>query len=161
QRVPLALGAGAEQELAHGRAETHADGGHVAADELHDVVDGHAGCDRSAGRVDVEPDFLGRVLALEVQQLGDDEVGRLGSAVGGGGGGWGGGGGRGVVGGGACGGGSARGGEGQGAGRHGGQPRGRPLPPPARAGPPGVDFARGRGPPQEDDAEHAAEHDER
>ena len=42
----------------------------VGPDELHGVVDGHARGDRPAGRVDVEPDVLARVFALEVQQLG-------------------------------------------------------------------------------------------
>ena len=77
QGVALALGAGAQQELPHRRAQAHAHRGHVAADELHDVVDGHAGRDRAARRVDVQPDVLGRVLALQVEELGADHVGDL------------------------------------------------------------------------------------
>src|SRR5919106_976006 len=42
QGVPLALGAGAQQELAHGGAQAHAHGRHVGLDELHGVVDAHA-----------------------------------------------------------------------------------------------------------------------
>ena len=50
-------------------------GGHVAAEELHGVVDGEQGGHVAAGRVDVEADVLARVLGLEVQELGDDQVG--------------------------------------------------------------------------------------
>ncbi len=74
QRVPLAGSARGEQELAHRRAEAHADRGDIGADELHRVVDRHAGGDRTAGRVHVQPDVLLGVLALEVQQLRGDEV---------------------------------------------------------------------------------------
>ena len=45
------------------------------SDELHRVVDRHAGRDRAAGRVDVQPDVLVRVLTFEVEQLRGDEVG--------------------------------------------------------------------------------------
>ena len=75
KRLPVR--AGAEQELAHRGGEAHADGADVGADELHGVVDGHAGGDRATGRVDVEPDVLLGVLALEVEELGGDQVGDL------------------------------------------------------------------------------------
>ncbi len=75
QGVALAGGAGGEQELAHRGGETEAHRGDVAADELHRVVDRHAGGDRTTGAVDVEPDVLARVLALQVQQLRADLVG--------------------------------------------------------------------------------------
>ena len=75
QRVALAGGAGGEQELAHRGGHAHAHRGDVAADELHRVVDRHAGGDRPAGAVDVQPDVGRGVLALEVQQLGADLVG--------------------------------------------------------------------------------------
>ena len=44
-------------------------------DELHRVVDRQAGGDRAARRVDVEVDVLVRIVALQVQQLRDHEVG--------------------------------------------------------------------------------------
>ena len=75
QGVALPGGAGAEQELAHRGGEAHADGGDVGGRELHRVVDRHAGRDRAAGRVDVEPDVLLGVLPVEVEQLGGDLVG--------------------------------------------------------------------------------------
>ena len=50
---------------------------HVGLDELHRVVDRQAGADAAARRVDVQRDVLVGVLALEEQQLRDDEVGRL------------------------------------------------------------------------------------
>ena len=49
QGVALARRARAQQELAHRRGQAHADGGDVAADELHRVVDRHARRDRAAG----------------------------------------------------------------------------------------------------------------
>ena len=60
--VALALGAGGEEELAHRGGQPHAVGGHVALDELHGVVDGHAGRHRAAGRVDVKGDIALGVL---------------------------------------------------------------------------------------------------
>ena len=56
QGVALALGAGAQQELAHRGRQAHADGGDVVGDVVHRVVDRHAGVDRAAGGVDVEED---------------------------------------------------------------------------------------------------------
>ena len=44
-------------------------------DELHRVVDRHAGGDRAARAVDVQPDVAVQVLALEVEELGADLVG--------------------------------------------------------------------------------------
>ena len=46
--VALALGAGGEQELAHRGGEAGGDGDDVVRDELHGVVDGHAGGDGAA-----------------------------------------------------------------------------------------------------------------
>ena len=74
QGVALAGGTGAQQELCHRGAEAHADGAHLGSDELHGVVDRHAGCDRPAGRVDVEPYRLLGVLRLEEQHLGYELV---------------------------------------------------------------------------------------
>ena len=54
-----------------------ADGGHVVVDELHRVVDRHAGVDRAARRVDVEVDVALGVLGGEQQQLRADPVGDL------------------------------------------------------------------------------------
>ena len=67
---PLALGPGAEEKGAHAGGHADADGGHVALDVLHGIVDGHAGGDGTTGAVDIQLDLLVRVLALQVQQLG-------------------------------------------------------------------------------------------
>ena len=77
QRVALALGARAEQELAHRRREPHADGGDVVGDVVHRVVDGHPRVDRAAGRVDVEEDVGLGILRRQQQQLRADRVGVL------------------------------------------------------------------------------------
>ena len=74
QGVALALGAGAKQHRAHAGRHAHAVGVHVASDELHGVVDGQPRRHRAAGRVDVNVDVLFRVLHLQEQHLGDDEV---------------------------------------------------------------------------------------
>src|SRR5690606_5294766 len=71
QREALAGGAGAEQELAHGGRQAHRDRHHVVLDELHGVVDRHAGRDRPAGAVDVQVDVLVRVGGKEQQLCGD------------------------------------------------------------------------------------------
>src|SRR6478735_797872 len=67
--VALALGAGGQQELSHGGSQAGGDGNDVIGDELHGVVDGHAGGHRAAGRVDVEVDVLVGVLGGKQQQL--------------------------------------------------------------------------------------------
>ena len=75
QRVALAAGAGREQELAHGRGQTHRVGRDVTVDEGHRVEDRHARRDRPAGRVDVQRDVTSRVFGREQQQLCADLVG--------------------------------------------------------------------------------------
>src|SRR5215203_962016 len=74
QREALAFGPGRQKQRAHRSALTQADRHHLGADELHRVVDGHAGGDRAAGAVDVKVDVLLRVLRLQKEQLRDDEV---------------------------------------------------------------------------------------
>ena len=66
-----------KQQGAHRHGDADADGGHVGLDELHGVVDGQARVDVAARAVDVEGDVLVRVLGLQMQQLGDDQVGHL------------------------------------------------------------------------------------
>ncbi len=73
----LPVGAGGEQELAHRGGEAEAHRGDVAADELHRVVDRHAGGDRPTGAVDVQPDVLAGIFTFEVEQLRADLVGDL------------------------------------------------------------------------------------
>ena len=75
--VALPGGTGAEEELAHRGAETHADCSDLGAHELHGVVDGHASGHRSTRGVDVEPNWLVGILGLEKQHLGDQEVGNV------------------------------------------------------------------------------------
>jgi hypothetical protein len=65
-----------EQEAAHRGGLADAHGADLGLDVLHGVVDRHAGGDHAARRVDVHRDVL-RVLALEEQQLGDDQRGHL------------------------------------------------------------------------------------
>ena len=55
----------------------HAVGGDVAGDELHGVVDRHAGGDAPAGAVDVEVDVGLVVLVGQDEHLGDHDVGDL------------------------------------------------------------------------------------
>ncbi len=71
----LALGTGAQQERAHAGGLTDAQGAHIALDEVHRVVDRHAGGDHAPGRVDVETDVLVGILRLEEQQLRHHQVG--------------------------------------------------------------------------------------
>ena len=81
QGKALALGAAGQQERAHRGRHADADGGDIALDVVHRVVDGHTVRDRAAGAVDIEVDVLLRVLALEVQQLRYDDAGRGGVDV--------------------------------------------------------------------------------
>ena len=52
-------------------------GGDFALDVVHGVINGHARGDGAAGAVDVEHDVLIRILHLQKEHLGDDEVGRI------------------------------------------------------------------------------------
>ena len=63
----LALGAGAQQELAHGCAHAQADGRHVRLDKLHGVVNGHACGDGTTRGIDVQLDIFTRILRLQEQ----------------------------------------------------------------------------------------------
>src|SRR3954469_25293388 len=74
ERHPLALRAAGQQQRAHRHRDADADRRDVRLDELHRVVDREARVHRPARRVDVDRDVLLRVLGLEVQQLGHDEV---------------------------------------------------------------------------------------
>ena len=76
QAEALALRAARQQHGSHGSGHAHADGGDVGLDEVHGVQDGKTGIDLAAGRVNVERDVLLGILALEMQQLRDDQVGR-------------------------------------------------------------------------------------
>ena len=68
-RLPLA------QERAHAGGHADADGGHVALDILHGVIDGHAVRHGAAGAVDIQLDILVRILGLQIQQLGHHQAG--------------------------------------------------------------------------------------
>ena len=75
QAEALALGAGRKQHGGHGRGHTDADGGDLRLDEVHGVQNRQAGVNLAAGRIDVERDILLGILALKMQQLGNDQVG--------------------------------------------------------------------------------------
>ena len=76
QGETLALGAACQQESAHRGSHAHADSGDIALDIVHGIVDCHTVRDGAAGAVDVEVNVLLRVLAFQIQQLGNDHTGR-------------------------------------------------------------------------------------
>ena len=73
QGKALALRTCRQQEGAHGCRHADADGGHVAFDELHGVIDSHAGRDGAAGAVDIERDILVGILRLQEEHLCDHQ----------------------------------------------------------------------------------------
>ena len=75
QREALALGPGRQQHRGGRGGLAEAEGGDVGLDELERVVDGEQRRDLAAGRVDVEVDVLVRLLGLEEEHLGADQVG--------------------------------------------------------------------------------------
>ncbi len=77
KRIALALGSGTEEKGAHAGSQAHADGGDIAAHELHGIVDSQASTDNAARTVYVEADILIRVFTLEVKKLSNDQVGDL------------------------------------------------------------------------------------
>ena len=69
----LTLGTGGEQECAHAGGHADADGGDVALDEVHGVVDRHTGRNRATGAVDIERNILVGILGLQEQELRDHQ----------------------------------------------------------------------------------------
>jgi hypothetical protein len=64
----------AEVEQDWGTRNRQVSGREAAPVQLHRAVDRESGVDRAAGRVDVDRDVRVRLLGLEVQELGHDEV---------------------------------------------------------------------------------------
>ena len=76
QGIAFAFGTGGQQEGAHARCLTEAEGGDVGLDEIHGVVDGHTGGDGTTRRIDVEMDVLIRIFCFKEEELRDNQVGR-------------------------------------------------------------------------------------
>ena len=66
-----------QQDRPHTGRDAYRRGVYRRLHHLHGVINGHAGVDRASRAVDVHIDGLGTVLAVQVQQLGDNEVGHL------------------------------------------------------------------------------------
>src|SRR5213596_772427 len=77
EREALALAPRREQPGGHAGRLPDAQGGHLGLDVLHGVVDREAGGHRAPRRVDVHVDVLLRILGLEEEELGDDQVGEV------------------------------------------------------------------------------------
>ena len=75
QAESLALGAGRKQHGGHRRGHTDADGRDLRLNKVHSVKNRQAGVNLATGRIDVERDILLGILALKMQQLGNDQVG--------------------------------------------------------------------------------------
>ena len=75
QRQTLALRAAGQQERTHGGCHAHTNGGHIALDVFHRVVNGHTGRNGTTGAVDIQADVLVRILAFQIQQLGYHQAG--------------------------------------------------------------------------------------
>ena len=74
QAEALALRTVREQHRSHRGGHAHADGGHIGLDEVHRVENRKTGVDLASRRVDVERDILLGILALQMQQLRDNQV---------------------------------------------------------------------------------------
>ena len=75
QGVSLPLGSAGEDDRCRRRRHPHADRVHIRPDVLHRVVDREKRRYRATGGIDVEEDVLVRILRLEVEELGHDQVG--------------------------------------------------------------------------------------
>ncbi len=64
----------ASKQRSHAGCLANADGGDVWADELHGVVDGHAGRDGATRRIHVERNVFLRIFGFEKQHLGNNQV---------------------------------------------------------------------------------------
>ena len=65
----LARCASSKQNRPHRRCKPHADGGNIALDVLHGVIDGEAGRNRASRRINVERDILIGINRFQVQKL--------------------------------------------------------------------------------------------
>ena len=74
QGKTLTLGAAGQQKCTHGSSHAHADGGNIALDILHGIVDGHTVGNGTARAVDVEADIFFGVLPFQIQQLCNDHA---------------------------------------------------------------------------------------
>ena len=74
QGETLTLGAAGQQKCTHGSSHAHADGGNIALDILHGIVDGHTVGNGTARAVDVEADIFFGVLPFQIQQLCNDHA---------------------------------------------------------------------------------------
>src|SRR5215204_1676570 len=77
QREAVAGRPAGQDQRAHRHGDSDPGRPHARGDELHRVVDAQPGVDVTARAIDVERDVGLGVGRLEVQQLGDDEVGDL------------------------------------------------------------------------------------
>ena len=75
QSHSLSLGACAQQESTHGCRHAHGNGGHIALDILHGVINGHARRDAAAGAVDIKLNVLVGILGFQIQKLGNYQTG--------------------------------------------------------------------------------------
>ena len=75
QGEAFAFGAGGQQHRAHAGGLAQAQGLHVGLDEVHGVVNRHAGGYAAAGAVDVEIDVFVGVFAFEKQKLRHHQIG--------------------------------------------------------------------------------------
>ena len=70
----LALCTTCKKECTHAGSHTDADGGNIALDVLHCIVNSHTCGNRSAGAVDVEIDVLIGILRLKEKHLSNDKA---------------------------------------------------------------------------------------
>ncbi len=77
KRIPLALRPGREEDRTHAGRLPHAISCHGAFQELHGVINGKAGRNRTTRRIDVHVDVFIRVLTLEEKHLCNRKVADL------------------------------------------------------------------------------------
>ena len=75
ERLPSC--AGNQQHGCHTGGHAGTDGGDIAADELHRIVNAQAGVYRTARRIDIDGDVLARVYRIQVQQLSLQGIGGI------------------------------------------------------------------------------------
>ena len=69
QSRTLALLTCHEQHSTHRGSHTCADGGDIARDKLHGIIDTQSCCHAATRRVDIDRDILARVHRVEIEQL--------------------------------------------------------------------------------------------
>ncbi len=75
QGKPFPFRTGSKEKCAHGCCHPDTNGGYIAFNVLHGIINGQPGRNGSPRAVDIQPDVLVRIGRLQIKKLCDDQIG--------------------------------------------------------------------------------------